>query len=179
MWNNSTQPKSPQRSWLNNWKSPNGLVRHEEYLAWTESEGLNGYSSWFPLSRSGEDSSVLLMPSYCYCVAFSLGEKTGAGHPLLTVDLMVPLQSNKVPVVQPSHAVHPLTPLITYSDEHFSPGSHPSHIPSDVNSKQGESPALPGLFQLGRNRATSALGPYQGLCSLSLSGSKWIVRGQE
>ncbi|TKC49168.1 hypothetical protein EI555_000550 [Monodon monoceros] len=47
------------------------------------------------------------------------------------------VQSNKVPVVQPSHAVHPLTPLITYSDEHFSPGSHPSHIPSDVSSKQG------------------------------------------
>ncbi|KAF7252677.1 Lymphoid enhancer-binding factor 1 [Varanus komodoensis] len=44
--------------------------------------------------------------------------------------------SNKVPVVQPSHAVHPLTPLITYSDEHFSPGTHPSHLPSDVNSKQ-------------------------------------------
>lgn len=59
----------------------------------------------------------------------------------LTIDLVVTLQSNKVPVVQPSHAVHPLTPLITYSDEHFSPGSHPSHIPSDVNSKQGESPA--------------------------------------
>jgi hypothetical protein len=58
---------------------------------------------------------------------------------LLMVDLVVALQSNKVPVVQPSHAVHPLTPLITYSDEHFSPGSHPSHIPSDVNSKQGES----------------------------------------
>ena len=58
---------------------------------------------------------------------------------ILTVVLVVTLQSNKVPVVQPSHAVHPLTPLITYSDEHFSPGSHPSHIPSDVNSKQGES----------------------------------------
>ncbi|KAG8134480.1 hypothetical protein E2320_007590 [Naja naja] len=45
--------------------------------------------------------------------------------------------SNKVPVVQPSHAVHPLTPLITYSDEHFSPGTHPSHLPSDVSTKQG------------------------------------------
>ncbi|XP_069486968.1 lymphoid enhancer-binding factor 1 isoform X2 [Ambystoma mexicanum] len=47
--------------------------------------------------------------------------------------------SNKVPVVQPSHAVHPLTPLITYSDEHFSPGAHPSHMQSDVGSKQGMS----------------------------------------
>ncbi|KAK1345671.1 hypothetical protein QTO34_008135 [Cnephaeus nilssonii] len=63
------------------------------------------------------------------------------------------IKSNKVPVVQPSHAVHPLTPLITYSDEHFSPGSHPSHIPSDVNSKQGMSrhppaPEIPTFYPL-------------------------------
>ncbi|CAH6789058.1 Lef1 [Phodopus roborovskii] len=63
------------------------------------------------------------------------------------------LVSNKVPVVQPSHAVHPLTPLITYSDEHFSPGSHPSHIPSDVSSKQGMSrhppaPEIPTFYPL-------------------------------
>ena len=74
---------------------------------------------------------------------------------------VVTLQSNKVPVVQPSHAVHPLTPLITYSDEHFSPGSHPPHIPSDVSSKQGESPALPGLFQLRRSHASSVWGTLQ------------------
>ncbi|KAL2780715.1 lymphoid enhancer-binding factor 1 isoform 2 [Daubentonia madagascariensis] len=65
----------------------------------------------------------------------------------------IPRTSNKVPVVQPSHAVHPLTPLITYSDEHFSPGSHPSHIPSDVNSKQGMSrhppaPDIPAFYPL-------------------------------
>uniref|UniRef100_A0A4W4F1L6 Lymphoid enhancer-binding factor 1 n=1 Tax=Electrophorus electricus TaxID=8005 RepID=A0A4W4F1L6_ELEEL len=47
------------------------------------------------------------------------------------------LSSNKVPVVQPSHAVHPLTPLITYSDEHFAPGPHSGHHPQDVTSKQG------------------------------------------
>ncbi|XP_069781872.1 lymphoid enhancer-binding factor 1 isoform X2 [Narcine bancroftii] len=46
--------------------------------------------------------------------------------------------SNKVPVVQPCHAVHPLTPLITYSDEHFAPGSHPTQIPTDSSSKRGE-----------------------------------------
>lgn len=51
----------------------------------------------------------------------------------------IPRTCNKVPVVQPSHAVHPLTPLITYSDEHFSPGAHPSHMQSDVGSKQGMS----------------------------------------
>uniref|UniRef100_A0A8C4Y0L5 Lymphoid enhancer-binding factor 1 n=1 Tax=Gopherus evgoodei TaxID=1825980 RepID=A0A8C4Y0L5_9SAUR len=65
----------------------------------------------------------------------------------------IPRTSNKVPVVQPSHAVHPLTPLITYSDEHFSPGSHPSHIPSDANSKQGMSrhppaPDIPTFYPL-------------------------------
>nr|XP_033942988.1 lymphoid enhancer-binding factor 1 isoform X7 [Pseudochaenichthys georgianus] len=41
--------------------------------------------------------------------------------------------SNKVPVVQPSHAVHPLTPLITYSDEHFAPGPHSGPHPQDMN----------------------------------------------
>ncbi|XP_037545961.1 lymphoid enhancer-binding factor 1 [Nematolebias whitei] len=52
--------------------------------------------------------------------------------------------SNKVPVVQPSHAVHPLTPLITYSDEHFSPGSHSGHHPQDTNNKQGMARHHPG-----------------------------------
>lgn len=57
---------------------------------------------------------------------------------LLTVlNSIVSLQSNKVPVVQPSHAVHPLTPLITYSDEHFAPGSHSGLHPQDANNKQG------------------------------------------
>uniref|UniRef100_A0A6I8SP74 Lymphoid enhancer-binding factor 1 n=1 Tax=Xenopus tropicalis TaxID=8364 RepID=A0A6I8SP74_XENTR len=65
----------------------------------------------------------------------------------------IPRTSNKVPVVQPSHAIHPLTPLITYSDEHFAPGAHPSHIPSDVNSKQGmhrhpQAPDLPTFYPL-------------------------------
>ncbi|GAB5570579.1 lymphoid enhancer-binding factor 1 isoform X3 [Prionailurus iriomotensis] len=81
----------------------------------------------------------------------------------------IPRTSNKVPVVQPSHAVHPLTPLITYSDEHFSPGSHPSHLPSDVNSKQGMSrhppaPEIPTFYPLspgGVGQITPPLG-WQG-----------------
>ncbi|XP_052537741.1 lymphoid enhancer-binding factor 1 isoform X5 [Tympanuchus pallidicinctus] len=81
----------------------------------------------------------------------------------------IPRTSNKVPVVQPSHAVHPLTPLITYSDEHFSPGSHPSHIPSDVSSKQGMSrhppaPDIPTFYPLspgGVGQITPPLG-WQG-----------------
>lgn len=41
-------------------------------------------------------------------------------------------QSNKVPVVQHAHHVHPLTPLITYSNEHFSPGTPPSHLSPEI-----------------------------------------------
>lgn len=90
------------------------------------------------------DSCVPLTTAYCSCVTLFLWWGRGmrkSQAAILTIGLVVTLQSNKVPVVQPSHAVHPLTPLITYSDEHFSPGSHPSHIPSEVNPKQGKCPA--------------------------------------
>lgn len=40
-------------------------------------------------------------------------------------------QSNKVPVVQHAH-MHPLTPLITYSNEHFSPGTPPAHLSPEI-----------------------------------------------
>nr|XP_046272625.1 lymphoid enhancer-binding factor 1 isoform X2 [Scatophagus argus] len=65
----------------------------------------------------------------------------------------MPRTSNKVPVVQPSHAVHPLTPLITYSDEHFAPGSHSGHHPQDANNKQGmprqhPGPDMPNFYSL-------------------------------
>uniref|UniRef100_A0A3Q2SYG4 Lymphoid enhancer-binding factor 1 n=3 Tax=Cyprinodontoidei TaxID=8087 RepID=A0A3Q2SYG4_FUNHE len=61
--------------------------------------------------------------------------------------------SNKVPVVQPSHAVHPLTPLITYSDEHFAPGPHSGHHPQDGGNKQGmprhhPGPDMPNFYSL-------------------------------
>ncbi|NXP88615.1 LEF1 factor, partial [Passerina amoena] len=63
------------------------------------------------------------------------------------------LQSNKVPVVQPSHGVHPLTPLIPYSNEHFSHGSHSPHLPADINQKQGvhrpsQTSDIPGFYPL-------------------------------
>ena len=51
------------------------------------------------------------------------------------------LQSNKVPVVQHPHHVHPLTPLITYSNEHFTPGNPPPHLPADVDPKTGRTRA--------------------------------------
>uniref|UniRef100_A0AAR2KDL5 HMG box domain-containing protein n=1 Tax=Pygocentrus nattereri TaxID=42514 RepID=A0AAR2KDL5_PYGNA len=47
------------------------------------------------------------------------------------------LASNKVPVVQHPHHVHPLTPLITYSNEHFTPGNPPPHLQTDVDPKTG------------------------------------------
>ncbi|XP_075949932.1 transcription factor 7-like 2 isoform X14 [Anarhichas minor] len=45
--------------------------------------------------------------------------------------------SNKVPVVQHPHHVHPLTPLITYSNEHFTPGNPPPHLQTEVDPKTG------------------------------------------
>ncbi|XP_051559238.1 lymphoid enhancer-binding factor 1 isoform X1 [Myxocyprinus asiaticus] len=66
----------------------------------------------------------------------------------------IPRTSNKVPVVQPSHAVHPLTPLITYSDEHFAPGPHSGHHPQDINPKQAgmprhhPGPDIPNFYSL-------------------------------
>lgn len=43
-----------------------------------------------------------------------------------------------MPVVQHPHHVHPLTPLITYSNEHFTPGNPPPHLPADVDPKTGK-----------------------------------------
>lgn len=52
--------------------------------------------------------------------------------------------SNKVPVVQHPHHVHPLTPLITYSNEHFTPGiPRPPH-PSDISPYYPLSPGAVG-----------------------------------
>lgn len=44
-------------------------------------------------------------------------------------------QSNKVSVVQQSHGMHPLTSLLPYSNEHFSPS--PPHLPTDMSQKTG------------------------------------------
>ncbi|NXQ47184.1 TF7L1 factor, partial [Catharus fuscescens] len=45
--------------------------------------------------------------------------------------------SNKVPVVQHAHHMHPLTPLITYSNEPFPPGSPPGHLSPEIDPKTG------------------------------------------
>uniref|UniRef100_UPI00358F7825 transcription factor 7-like 2 isoform X3 n=1 Tax=Myxine glutinosa TaxID=7769 RepID=UPI00358F7825 len=44
--------------------------------------------------------------------------------------------SNKVPVVQPSHPMHPLTPLLAYGNEHFAHGAASPHLP-DIDPKTG------------------------------------------
>ncbi|XP_053164513.1 transcription factor 7-like 2 isoform X9 [Hemicordylus capensis] len=62
---------------------------------------------------------------------FSLFQQFGCWH------LNLNCWSNKVPVVQHPHHVHPLTPLITYSNEHFTPGNPPPHLPADVDPKTG------------------------------------------
>ncbi|XP_075712455.1 transcription factor 7 isoform X2 [Rhinoderma darwinii] len=61
--------------------------------------------------------------------------------------------SSKVPVVQPSHGVHPLTPLIPYNNEPFSHSSHSPHLPADLNQKQGahrphQTQDIPAFYQI-------------------------------
>ncbi|XP_039571038.1 transcription factor 7-like 1 isoform X2 [Passer montanus] len=61
--------------------------------------------------------------------------------------------SNKVPVVQHAHHMHPLTPLITYSSEPFPPGSPPAHLSPEIDPKTGiprppHPPELPPYYPL-------------------------------
>ncbi|NWZ73140.1 TF7L1 factor, partial [Acrocephalus arundinaceus] len=61
--------------------------------------------------------------------------------------------SNKVPVVQHAHHVHPLTPLITYSNDPFPPGSPPGHLSPEIDPKTGiprppHPPELPPYYPL-------------------------------
>uniref|UniRef100_A0A672ULI8 Transcription factor 7 like 1 n=1 Tax=Strigops habroptila TaxID=2489341 RepID=A0A672ULI8_STRHB len=59
------------------------------------------------------------------------------GSPYLANGALSPGGSNKVPVVQHAHHMHPLTPLITYSNDHFSPGSPPGHLSPEIDPKTG------------------------------------------
>ncbi|XP_072409933.1 transcription factor 7-like 2 isoform X1 [Chiloscyllium punctatum] len=45
--------------------------------------------------------------------------------------------ANRLPLVQHAHHMHPLTPLITYNNEYFSPGNPTPHLSSELNSKTG------------------------------------------
>ncbi|XP_069573460.1 transcription factor 7 isoform X2 [Brachyistius frenatus] len=58
--------------------------------------------------------------------------------------------SNKVSVVQQSHGMHPLTSLLPYGNDHFSPS--PPHLPTDMSQKTGvhrhQSQDLSGYYSL-------------------------------
>ncbi|XP_018599602.1 transcription factor 7-like 1-B isoform X1 [Scleropages formosus] len=56
--------------------------------------------------------------------------------------------SNKVPVVQHAHHVHPLTPLITYSNEHFPPGTPPAHLSPEILDPKTGIPRTPHPSEL-------------------------------
>ncbi|XP_028450678.1 transcription factor 7 isoform X9 [Perca flavescens] len=71
--------------------------------------------------------------------------------------------SNKVSVVQQSHGMHPLTSLLPYSNEHFSPS--PPHLPTDMSQKTGvhrhQSQDLSGYYSLppgGVSQITPSMG---------------------
>ncbi|KAM9729427.1 transcription factor 7 isoform 3-T3 [Menidia menidia] len=58
--------------------------------------------------------------------------------------------SNKVSVVQQSHGMHPLTSLLPYNNDHFSPS--PPHLPTDMSQKTGvhrhQSQDISGYYSL-------------------------------
>ncbi|XP_068600192.1 transcription factor 7 [Brachionichthys hirsutus] len=58
--------------------------------------------------------------------------------------------SNKVSVVQQPHGMHPLSSLLPYSNDHFSPS--PPHLPTDMSQKTGihrhQSQDLSGYYSL-------------------------------
>uniref|UniRef100_A0A3B1KLX6 Transcription factor 7 like 1b n=1 Tax=Astyanax mexicanus TaxID=7994 RepID=A0A3B1KLX6_ASTMX len=55
--------------------------------------------------------------------------------------------SNKVPVVQHAH-MHPLTPLITYSNDHFSPTTPPAHLSPEILDPKTGIPRTPHPSEL-------------------------------
>ncbi|XP_048860433.1 transcription factor 7-like 2 isoform X7 [Brienomyrus brachyistius] len=81
---------------------------------------------------------------------------TYSGYPFLMLpDAYLPNgsmspSSNKVSVVQQPHGMHPLTPLLPYSNDHFNPS--PAHLPADISQKPGihrhQSQDLSGFYSL-------------------------------
>uniref|UniRef100_A0A8C5A1X3 Transcription factor 7 like 1b n=1 Tax=Gadus morhua TaxID=8049 RepID=A0A8C5A1X3_GADMO len=56
--------------------------------------------------------------------------------------------SNKVPVVQHAHHIHPLSSLISYSNEHFSPGTPPGHLSPEILDPKTGIPRTPHPSEL-------------------------------
>uniref|UniRef100_A0A4W6DUC6 Transcription factor 7 n=1 Tax=Lates calcarifer TaxID=8187 RepID=A0A4W6DUC6_LATCA len=83
--------------------------------------------------------------------------------------------SNKVSVVQQSHGMHPLTSLLPYSNDHFSPS--PPHLPTDMSQKTGvhrhQSQDLSGYYSLppgGVGQITPSMGWFPHSLMLGPSG---------
>ncbi|XP_032168685.1 transcription factor 7-like 2 isoform X5 [Lutra lutra] len=89
-----------------------------------------------PCCTQGHDCQHFYPPSD-FTVSTQVFRDMKRSHSLHKVGEPWCLESNKVPVVQHPHHVHPLTPLITYSNEHFTPGNPPPHLPADVDPKTG------------------------------------------
>ncbi|XP_077903378.1 transcription factor 7-like 2 isoform X4 [Ictidomys tridecemlineatus] len=89
-----------------------------------------------PCCTQGHDCQHFHPPSD-FTVSTQVFRDMRRSHSLQKVGEPWCLESNKVPVVQHPHHVHPLTPLITYSNEHFTPGNPPPHLPADVDPKTG------------------------------------------
>ncbi|XP_058482997.1 transcription factor 7 isoform X3 [Solea solea] len=76
------------------------------------------------------------------------------GYPFLMLPDPYPssvsTSSNKVSVVQQSHGMHPLSSLLPYGNDHFSPS--PPHLPTDMSQKTGvhrhQSQDLSGYYSL-------------------------------
>ncbi|CAL8249925.1 unnamed protein product [Boreogadus saida] len=60
----------------------------------------------------------------------------------------IPPVSNKVPVVQHAHHIHPLSSLISYSNEHFSPGTPPGHLSPEILDPKTGIPRTPHPSEL-------------------------------
>uniref|UniRef100_A0A8C3JQM2 Transcription factor 7 like 1 n=1 Tax=Calidris pygmaea TaxID=425635 RepID=A0A8C3JQM2_9CHAR len=97
-----------------------------------------GKSSQIPQGRWVSQGKTLLQPPVMLiqCPWQRIWGTLGVFSPSHELSLTA-LQSNKVPVVQHAHHMHPLTPLITYSNDHFSPGSPPGHLSPEIDPKTG------------------------------------------
>ncbi|NXS97211.1 TF7L1 factor, partial [Jacana jacana] len=82
--------------------------------------------------------------------------------------------SNKVPVVQHAHHMHPLTPLITYSNDHFSPGSPPGHLSPEIDPKTGEDGGE-GTRRQATVWGAKGLGRYRGWTGNGLLSAGWSL----
>lgn len=121
----------------------------------------------------------------------SPGTQGTGGWPRVRCHTLSP-QSNKVPVVQHAHHMHPLTPLITYSNEPFPPGSPPGHLSPEIDPKTGElgledtnlfgepNKPLGTTSGYGEQRQRGGAGNVLGIrgCLLDAASASWVVSTQ-